>query len=101
MSQNLGDVTPRLRIEEATDYQVELSAHSNVDSRESEFGPIYSITCLHDDAAVLLVGGQNLIDQVIPLLPKSGAMVNLRVSKEWVTDPESGEKKMQWEVNRL
>ncbi len=99
MTQLLGDVTPRLPIEEGTTYIVELSTHSQVDQRESDFGPIYSVTCIHDDRAILLVGGQNMIDQVVPLLPKTGEMIALKVSKEWIVDSESGEKRMQWEVD--
>lgn len=94
----LGDVVPRLKIETGKWYTIEVTANADVEQRESDFGPVYSITVLQRGEPVKLLGGQNLMDTLIPLLNKDESMTKLKVMKEWIHDPESGDDKIEWSV---
>ena len=95
----LGEVVPRLKVEPGTWYNIEVTSNAEVEQRESDFGPVYSIIVLHEGGdAVKLLGGQNLIDTLIPLLKSDAAMTKLRVMKEWIKDPESENERIEWSV---
>ena len=95
----LGEVVPRLKIEPGTWYTIEVTSNADVEQRESDFGPVYSITVIDEGGhAVKLLGGQNLIDTLIPLLNPDDSMTKLRVMKEWIKDPASGDEKIEWSV---
>ncbi len=101
MTPTLGDITPRLKLEESKWYEIEAYQHSSVKERTSDYGPVYEIEVLHKNEAYILAGGAGLIDNLLPLVRGKESMVPLRVMKEWFTDPESGDKSMLWFVEAV
>lgn len=102
METRLGEITPRLKVEPGTWYEIEAYEHSAVTERESEqYGPVYEIEVLHKGEAYKLMGGSNLIDSLLPHVRNAENMVRLNVMKEWEEDPETGEKSIKWFVEAL
>ncbi len=95
----LGDLTPHLRVEEGKEYTVEMSSNSAVAVRDSDFGPVYDITVLHNGNAKILSGGQNLADQVLDMaINTGGEMFKVTVRKDWV-EQKDGTRNIVWTVD--
>lgn len=96
----LRDITPRLRVKEAKTYKIEVTKDAEVFQRESDFGPIYDIVVIHDGKPFVLSGGQNLMDNLLPLIKEDGSMTALTVEKNWLHDSETGQDRIEWSVLR-